>query len=339
MNPWDYDAITRKDKSSERTRTMLRPKLRRVAIRVAIGGCVVALAVQFIRPTLSNPSVSAEIQAPPEIRQILRNSCYDCHSNETRLAWFDRIIPAEWLVTEDVRSARRHVNFSEAGALPIAVQRGILVHALNQIQLGAMPLSTYKALHPHASITDAQVAVIRDYLNSAVLRPTTSPKVEVGEGGEHSPGTEPHIRSGRVLAALNGIEFLPEYRTWKTISSTDRPDNNTIREVLGNPVAIKAISDHHINPWPDGTILVKLAWTKQFDAKGIAHASKLNHVAFMIRDSKKYASTKNWGFAEWVGEDLKPYGKDATFTSECVDCHAPLQKTDYVYTVPIARPE
>jgi hypothetical protein len=55
----------------------------------------------------------------------------------------------------------------------------------------------------------------------------------------------------------------------------------------------------------------------------------------MIRDTKKYAGTLGWGWARWRGADLKPYGKDKDFTSECVGCHNPLANTNYVFTMPI----
>jgi hypothetical protein len=59
---------------------------------------VAFVAIQFIRPEISHPQVTADLAAPPEVKRILRNSCYDCHSNETGLAWFDQIAPAYWLV-------------------------------------------------------------------------------------------------------------------------------------------------------------------------------------------------------------------------------------------------
>jgi hypothetical protein len=55
----------------------------------------------------------------------------------------------------------------------------------------------------------------------------------------------------------------------------------------------------------------------------------------MLRDSQKYPATLGWGWGRWRGAELKPYGKDATFTSECVECHSPLRNTDYVFTEPI----
>jgi hypothetical protein len=108
-----------------------------------------------------------------------------------------------------------------------------------------------------------------------------------------------------------------------------------MREILGNDVAVKAIADGHINPWPDGTAFAKVAWSQQPDDKGQIHTGAFIQVEFMIRNEKKYADTAGWGWGRWRGTDLKPYGKDAAFTNECVSCHAPVRKNDYVYTMPI----
>ena len=299
--------------------------------------CGAVIVIQFVRPGLVVGPVTAEINAPAEVKQILRQSCYNCHSNDTKLSWFDKVVPVSWLVTSDVKAARRHINFSEMGRLPENQQKAILFEAVNNIQLGAMPLPSYRVMHPHATVTAEQLAVLRAYLTS----PTSQRSDERNPGAE-SPHKNVEVRRGQVLSnvrpAPNGIEFIPDYNNWKTISSTDRFDNNTVRVVLGNDVAVKAISAVHINPWPDGTILAKVVWKKQMDQTGIAHAGQLLHIAFMIRDSKKYSATKNWGYAWWNGEELQPYGKDASFAHECVECHTPLRKNDYVFTTPIARP-
>ena len=68
------------------------------------------VAIEFIRPAIPHPTVTTDLVAPPHIKQILKTSCYDCHSNETRLAWFDQIVPAYWLVRQDVLSARERLS-------------------------------------------------------------------------------------------------------------------------------------------------------------------------------------------------------------------------------------
>ena len=84
--------------------------------------------------------MTAELEAPEEVKQVLKNSCYNCHSNETKLPWFDKVVPAYWVVSSDVKEARKHLNFSEIGAQPAAKQKAALFEAVNMIQLGAMPL-------------------------------------------------------------------------------------------------------------------------------------------------------------------------------------------------------
>jgi Haem-binding domain/Cytochrome P460 len=292
------------------------------------------VCLQFIRPELTNPPVTAELQAPMEVKQVLRNSCYSCHSNETKLPWFDKVVPAYWLVTSDVKEARQHLNFSEIGALPAAQQKGILFEAVNQIQLGAMPLPSYLHVHPGAAVSPEALAVLRNYLTSqAGASQAADSSAADAEYGKW-------VHSSSVALAVepefNGVEFIPDYKNWKVISSTDRFDNKTMREILGNDVAVKAIAENRINPWPDGTAFAKVAWAQsQPDEHGVVKTGAFVQVELMIKDANKYASTEGWGFGRWRGTDLKPYGKDAAFQNECTGCHAPMAKNDFVYTMPI----
>jgi mono/diheme cytochrome c family protein len=297
--------------------------------------CLFVIGIQFIRPELTNPPVTADLQAPPEVKHTFQRSCYNCHSNETKLSWFDEIVPAYWLVASDVKEARAHQNFSEFGKLPAAQQTALLYDAVNKIQLGAMPLPSYRRVHPGSAVTPEELAALRAYLTPAEpTRAATSAETSATDA-QYEKWIQTGNASLDVSPAPNGIAFLPDYKNWKTISSTDRFDNATIREVLGNDIAIKAIAENHINPWPDGTAFAKVAWTQQLDDKGVAHTGAFWQVEFMIRDHRKYKATLGWGWARWRGADLKPYGKDAGFSSECVECHTPLRKNDYVFTMPI----
>jgi Haem-binding domain len=82
----------------------------RIAATVCGLGLVVSIAIQFIRPAISNPPVTADLAAPEEVKQILRKSCYDCHSNETKLAWFDEIVPGYWLVASEKTASNMKRN-------------------------------------------------------------------------------------------------------------------------------------------------------------------------------------------------------------------------------------
>ena len=144
----------------------------------------------------------------------------------------------------------------------------------------------------------------------------------------------------KALPSPNGIDLPDGYKDWPVISVSHRDDNNTLRAILGNDIAIKAARAGKINPWPDGSILGKLVWkdtTHEKWQKAIV-PGEFVHSEFMIKDSAKYSSTGGWGFARWKGLDQKPYGTDASFVQECFGCHTPVKDNDYVFTRPSLIP-
>ena len=143
-----------------------------------------------------------------------------------------------------------------------------------------------------------------------------------------------------VAPAPNGIMLPENYRDWRVIASSSRLDNNTLRVILGNDIAIQAARASNTNPWPNGTILGKMVW-KNTTLKAWEKAvvpGEFVHAEFMFKDAKKWQDTGGWGFARWTGLDQKPYGKDAEFVNECFGCHTPVKNNDYVFTHPASIP-
>jgi len=133
--------------------------------------------------------------------------------------------------------------------------------------------------------------------------------------------------------APNGIVLPERYRGWQAIAPSYRPDKDHIRVILGNETAVKALQEG-IRPFPDGAVLAKIAWTTRKHPKFpvAVEPDKFVQVEFMIRDGAKYRETGGWGFARFVGNELKPYGKDPSFALECLGCHTPVKENDYVFT-------
>jgi|GEM_PF-42255 len=327
-------------------------------LRILLLICLVLfIALQFIRPPLDNPPVVADLNAPPEVKAILRRACYDCHSNETHLAWFDQPAPAYWMVVEDVKQARKVLNFSNFDSLPKGVQAAKLFECIMQMEQGAMPLSQYTLLHRGGVVSEEEMGVLKKYAGSIGYHPKvdTARQRAWAEQWSHWTGataadsglagwSKPIPARGVVIPGtavkdeFNGISYAPlaGFADWKAVSTTERFDNGTLRLILGNDITIKAIREGRTNPWPDGAMFAKVAWDQLPDTSGVIHAGAFKQVEFMIRDSKKYASTFGWGWARWVGGlALKPYGKDASFVEECMDCHRPVKKFDYTFTLPM----
>ena len=143
-----------------------------------------------------------------------------------------------------------------------------------------------------------------------------------------------------VAPAPNGIKIPEGYKNWRLLSSSHRTDNNTLRVILGNDIAIEAARSGRTNPWPDGSIFAKLVWKETQHEKWPTAIvpGKFVHAEFMFKDAKKWPATGGWGFARWLGMEQQPYGKDADFVKECYGCHIPMQQNDYVYTHPSIMP-
>jgi hypothetical protein len=305
--------------------------------KLILTGAAGFIFLQFVRPSIPSRRATAELQAPPPVKQVLEKDCYSCHSDERRLAWFDQIVPGYWLVRYDVLTGRDHLNFSTLGSQPVAVQKAALYEAVNMMQLGAMPLPRFLALHLEAKVTPVDLATLKAYLapwTPAPEQPSTEAKAEASRatipGGKIQP-----VSLASVQPEFNGFSFDSDFEGWKPISFTDRGDNNTFRFILGNDIAVKAIQSGNISPWPDGTHFAKIAWQHQLGPDGLIHPGNFVQVELMDKDAKRYKNTHGWGWGRWRGLNLKPYGEDARFVTECMSCHVPVGGNDYVYTLPI----
>jgi Haem-binding domain/Cytochrome P460 len=309
--------------------------------KLIVAAVVVFAVLQVVRPGIPAKPPTAELQVPPDVKHILEKDCYSCHSDQRRLAWFDQIVPAYWLVRHDILTARERLNFSTLGSQPAAVQKATLYKAVNMIQLGAMPLPQFLMLHPEAKVTPEELAALKAYL--APWKPAQDQPGNAQESSGGKPAAPAEISGGAsafasldtVQPEFNGLPFDKSFANWKLISTTDRGDNNTFRFVLGNEIAVKAAQSGNISPWPDGARLAKVAWQQEPGADGLMHPGKFVQVELMVKDARGYKDTDGWGWGRWRGVDLKPFGKDAHLVEECMGCHQPVRGNDYVYTLPI----
>lgn len=143
-----------------------------------------------------------------------------------------------------------------------------------------------------------------------------------------------------IAPAPNGIAWPGDYTKWDTISVSHRTDHHSMRTILGNEIAVKAAHSGKTNPWPEGSILAKVVWKESVaeDWNAAIVPSEFIHVEFMEKNTDRFKQTDGWGYSRWLGEELKPYGKDAGFDQECFACHRPVADKDYVFTTPPVMP-
>ncbi len=92
----------------------------------------------------------------------------------------------------------------------------------------------------------------------------------------------------KSIAPSHGVHYPEGWQNWATIAVSHRTDNNTLRVILGNDIAVKAARSGNTQPWPDGAILGKVVWkdTQLKDWKTATAPGNFVHSEFMFKDSK-----------------------------------------------------
>lgn len=136
----------------------------------------------------------------------------------------------------------------------------------------------------------------------------------------------------------NNISYPTGWQNWAPIAVAHRLDNNTLRIILGNDVAVQAARSGNTNPWPDSAILGKVVWKEKRlpDWDEAVVPAELVHAEFMFKDSQKYKEGYGWGWARWLGEQQTPFTKGS---ESCISCHTPVEERDWVFTEPALFPK
>lgn len=165
-------------------------------------------------------------------------------------------------------------------------------------------------------------------------------------GGVVALRTAASGQSDAEAVPIYGVTIPPGYREWKLISVSEiaAGDHSQLRAEFGNDIAIKAFQEGKL-PFPDGAIIAAQHWMKESSPENdkvltllpmVAGAGSpksfipgpVINVQFMVKDSKRYAATAGWGFADF--KDGKP-GNEALHKT-CFPCHQPVKDRDFVFT-------
>jgi hypothetical protein len=158
-------------------------------------------------------------------------------------------------------------------------------------------------------------------------------------------GMAPAAQQDRfTLKALDGVAFseFKGYEDWQDVAVSRT--GGDVKAILGNPAAIKAYREGipaNGKPFPDGAKWVKIEWFKKsnpLSPYGVEVPDKLQALAFIEKDSKRFPDTSGYGYAQFDYDaksgTFTPYGKDASFgKTYCYGmCHSKVKDTDYIFT-------
>ena len=122
--------------------------------------------------------------------------------------------------------------------------------------------------------------------------------------------------------SIYAIMIPAGFRDWKRIS-------------VAHDIAANAHRASKL-PLPDGAIIARLAWqytpseenNNVFGNPQSFVAGQPTNVQFSVKDSKKFASSKGWGYAQFNEGQLVNVAVNAT----CFACHQAVKDRDFVFT-------
>ena len=101
---------------------------------------------------------------PANVQVILKNSCYDCHSNNTAYPWYAQIQPMRYLMDGHVRRGKNDLNFNEFGTYSARKQRSKLRAIGESLTEGSMPLFSYTFIHRNAILSKEDKALLMNWV-------------------------------------------------------------------------------------------------------------------------------------------------------------------------------
>ena len=141
--------------------------------KILVALLAVFVIIQFIRPSKNDGvadgenAISKKYQIPENVQSILKQSCYDCHSNSTTYPWYANIQPVGWWIQySHVNDGKRHLNFSEYATYSDKKAKHKFEEIADEVRDGGMPLGTYTFLHHDAILSAEQAKTLVDWAES-----------------------------------------------------------------------------------------------------------------------------------------------------------------------------
>ncbi|EJF99109.1 heme-binding domain-containing protein [Flavobacterium sp. F52] len=139
--------------------------MKKVIILIA----VIFVAIQFFRPekNISEKSnfnsIEKQHAVPKSVGLILKTSCYDCHSNNTKYPWYNNIQPIAWWLNDHVVEGKRELNFDEFNRYSLEKKKKKLSEIIDEIEKKDMPLYSYTIVHSNTKLSLTQQKEVNDW--------------------------------------------------------------------------------------------------------------------------------------------------------------------------------
>ncbi len=137
--------------------------------KIALSLLVILVAMQFYRPEKNRAqgdytaAFLVETNPAQEVGEVLKQSCYDCHSNNTNYPWYNNVAPISYWLAAHIKDGKKHLNFSDWANFTAKKKDHKLEELIEMVEGGAMPLKEYTWTHEEARLTEGQRKAIIEW--------------------------------------------------------------------------------------------------------------------------------------------------------------------------------
>lgn len=145
---------------------------------------VLFIVAQFFGPEKNQGEIASfkpfmqETNPPEDVTYILKETCFDCHSDVTRYPWYDKITPVNYWLAEHVEDGKKHFNISAWNDYSTKKKDHKFEELIEMVEEKEMPLESYTYTHSEAKLTDAQIAAVIDWAKGVRMKYSLEPKPE-----------------------------------------------------------------------------------------------------------------------------------------------------------------
>lgn len=140
--------------------------------KIILGLVITLVIAQFFQPIKNQGNLESidlflvETQAPKEVKQILQQACFDCHSSSTNYPWYNSITPVNYWLNSHIKEGQKHFNVSKWASYSTKKKDHKLEELIEELEEGDMPLASYTWTHSEAQLTEAQVQILVEWASS-----------------------------------------------------------------------------------------------------------------------------------------------------------------------------
>ena len=124
------------------------------------------IIAQFFGPEKNEGEISTinafvnETKPSENVLNILKTSCFDCHSAKTNYPWYNNITPVNYWLAEHVNDGKKHLNFSKWSTYSVKKKEHKMDELHEEVEKKKMPLDSYTWTHSEANLTQSQIKEI-----------------------------------------------------------------------------------------------------------------------------------------------------------------------------------